>query len=169
MPEAILYTSNSGFTKQYAELLSGMTGLPAYNMANSIPPALRGKPVVYMGWLMAGGIQGYPKAAKKYDVRAVCAVGMAPSDMDQTAELKKRYRLAETPLFYMQGGFDMKRMRGLYKIMMGVMSKKILNDLPKEEERTQAQQDMYRMCTEGANMVSAAQLDGIAAWCGANP
>ncbi|MEG1523781.1 MAG: hypothetical protein RRZ24_04530 [Clostridia bacterium] len=163
MIHAILFTSNSGFTKQYAELLSKATGLPAYNTANSIPPAMRGKPILYLGWLMAGCIQGYKKAAASYDVRAVCQVGMASFQPELNEQARKKYKLT-VPVFYLQGGFDINRLSGIYKLMMQVMSKKIIADLSKVETRTPEQDDIYQMATVGRNCVNAENLREVLAW-----
>lgn len=35
-----------------------------------------GSEIIYLGWIMAGGIKGYKEAAKLYKVRAVCGIGM---------------------------------------------------------------------------------------------
>ena len=167
MITAILYTSNSGYTKRYAEMLAAKTGLPAYNTANSIPPQTRGKPVIYMGWLMAGTVQGYAKAAKHYDIRALCPVGMAPPEQDQCQEIIKRQKLA-IPVFYLQGGFDMKRLHGIYKMMMGLMRKKIQADMDRAAQRSKQQEDMLEMVTQGKSCVDEANLAQIENWLSAN-
>ena len=35
-----------------------------------------GSEIIYLGWIMAGGIKGYKEAAKLYKVCAVCGIGM---------------------------------------------------------------------------------------------
>lgn len=165
MITAIVYTSNTGYTKQYAEMLSKATGLPAYNLANSIPPAARGADVIFMGWLMAGGVQGYKKANKLFHVCALCAVGMSPAEPDQTAGIKKRYGVTDAPVFYLQGGFDINKLTGIYKFMMKVMCKKILGDLAKTTERTPEQEAVYQMATVGLNCVSEEYLKPVIEWC----
>lgn len=48
--DSIIYTSESGFTKKYAELLSQKLGLPAYELkAIRSAPAKDGDDVVYLG------------------------------------------------------------------------------------------------------------------------
>ncbi len=55
--DAIVYTSNTGSTKRYAELLSQMTGLPAFALATRrISSANAG--IIYLGWIMASGVKG---------------------------------------------------------------------------------------------------------------
>lgn len=70
--DAIIYTTNTGSTGQYAKLLSQETGLPAYSLAKAKKRVFAGAEVVYFGWIMAGSVKGYAGAAKKYQVRAVC-------------------------------------------------------------------------------------------------
>ena len=57
----LVYTSATGFTARYAQLLSRRTGLPclALERAKELPA---GTGVVYLGWLCAGGIKGLKKA-----------------------------------------------------------------------------------------------------------
>lgn len=65
MPNAIVYTSNTGYTQQYALMLANQTGLPVYSLEESVARLPAGNSIIYLGWLMAGRVQGYPKAAKR--------------------------------------------------------------------------------------------------------
>ncbi len=164
MIAAILYTSNSGFTREYAELFAEKTGLSAHNIQNSIPSAVRGKDVVYMGWLMAGNVRGFQKVNSKYNVRALCVIGMASKEQDQITEIKKRYGLTDTPAFYLQGGFDINKLQGVYRPMMNVMRKKIRGDLEKLTARTPDQEALYQMATVGRSCVSEGNLAEVLGW-----
>ena len=75
---AIVYTTNTGYTKKYAELLSKHTGLPLYSLKDATKLS-KGEPIIYLGWLMAGVIKGYKRASKSFTVSAVCGVGMGES------------------------------------------------------------------------------------------
>ena len=50
--DAIVYTSKTGFTEEYAKLLGEKTGLPVYSLNKS---GLLGKDskVIYLGWIHA--------------------------------------------------------------------------------------------------------------------
>lgn len=74
--KAIVYTSNTGSAAQYAALLAKETALPVYALAEAVKKLPRGTEILYVGWLMAGTVKGYKKAAKRFAVQAVCAVGM---------------------------------------------------------------------------------------------
>ena len=114
-PTAILYTSNTGYTRQYAQMLGGKLGLPVYPLQEAFSELPRGSSVIYLGWLMAGKVQGYAQAAKRYRIGAVCGVGMGATG-SQIQDLRRANALPDSlPVFTMQGGFDMNRLRGIYK------------------------------------------------------
>lgn len=68
--EAIIYTSNSGSTAKYAEMLSHELHLPTYNLKGAKQKVPAGAEVIYLGWIMAGKIKGYSKASEKYNIKA---------------------------------------------------------------------------------------------------
>lgn len=96
---SIVYTSNTGYTAEYARLLGEKTGLPVYSLTEAEQKLAAGNCVIYLGWLMAGKVQGYKKAAKRYKVQAVCGVGMGGNG-SQLEEVRKANAIPEkTPLF----------------------------------------------------------------------
>ena len=74
--KAIIYTSNTGSTAEYAQLLGKELNLPVHSLQQAKNKVPAGSEIIYLGWIMAGGIKGYKEAAKLYKVRAVCGVGM---------------------------------------------------------------------------------------------
>lgn len=101
--KTIIYTTNTGSAERYARLLSQETGLPACSLAEAKKKVPSGAEIIYLGWIMAGSVKGYADAAKRYQVRAVCAVGMGQTGT-QTDEVRKKNRIpASIPLFTLQG------------------------------------------------------------------
>lgn len=47
--DAIVYTSNTGSTKRYAELLSQMTGLPAFALGDAKDKLSANAGIIYLG------------------------------------------------------------------------------------------------------------------------
>ncbi|HHU05582.1 MAG TPA: flavodoxin domain-containing protein [Clostridiales bacterium] len=129
MIRAIVYKSNTGFTKKYAELLSAETGLPYYALSENRVKS--GEPVIFMGWLSAGKIKGYSKALKKYDVRAVAGVGLRAQDSAALNELITQNKISDVPAFYLRGGLDMNRLRGMNKFLLK-MFYKMMSDKAKD-------------------------------------
>ena len=163
-PTAIVYTSNTGFTAEYASLLGGETGMPVYSMEEAekrLPPH---SPILYMGWLAAGKVQGYDKAVTKFNLQALCAVGMGKNG-SQLEDVKKANNLPEgLPLFTLQGGFDLKKLRGVYRLMMLVMSKTVAKKLAAKTDPTPDESDMLELFQNGGSRVSLENLGPVLAW-----
>ena len=51
--DAIIYTTNTGSTEQYAKLLAQKTGLPTYSLAEAKKRNFVGAEAIYLGWIMA--------------------------------------------------------------------------------------------------------------------
>ena len=110
---AIIYTTNTGSTEHYAKLLAQKTGLPAYCLAKAKKEVFVGAEVIYLGWIMAGSIKGYANVAKRYQVRAVCGVGMGQAGTQTDSVRKKSAIPAGIPLFTLQGNFNVKKLHGI--------------------------------------------------------
>ncbi len=160
--DAIIYESNTGFTKKYAEMLAKSENLPVYS--SSDPGAPEGSEVIYMGWLMAGKVKGLKKARARYDVKAVCAVGMGPETGGQTADISAKNPVGNVPLFYLQGGFDMARLKGIYRFMMKAMQRTIGSKLESKQDITAEERDMLDMINNGRDCVNPESLAKIKAW-----
>ena len=52
-PSAIIYTSKTGHTRQYALLLGKEIGLPVYSYDDSVSKLPGGSNVIYLGWIHA--------------------------------------------------------------------------------------------------------------------
>ena len=160
---SIVYTSNTGYTAEYARLLGEKTGLPVYSLAEAEQKLAAGNRVIYLGWLMAGKVQGYKKAAKRYKVQAVCGVGMGGTG-SHLQEVRKANAIPEkTPLFTLQGGFDIQKLSGVYKLMMTIMVKTAGKGLAEKQNRTPDEDVMLEMLTQGGSRVSADNLAEVLA------
>ncbi|MDY4968821.1 MAG: hypothetical protein SO101_00965 [Lachnospiraceae bacterium] len=110
---AILYTSNTGHTRQYALLLGDRLGLPVYSLAEANEQLPKGSPVIYLGWIHASHIKGYSCAAKRFVVCAVCGVGLCDTGT-MTSEVRTATSIPENiPLFTLQGGLERGKLKGM--------------------------------------------------------
>ena len=117
---AIVYLSNTGTAKRYAEALSAKTGLPCV-AADRFDNAADN--VVFVGWVLGGEIQGLKKLRESgVPLRAVAAVGVLANEAQQ---VKEKNCAAEEPFFFLPGAFDLKKQKGLYKLMCGMLVKAI--------------------------------------------
>lgn len=156
---AILYTSNTGYTRAYARMLGEAAGLPVYDMKKDGP--VPGAPVVYLGWLRAGRVVGLKKAARRWKVRACCAVGMAPPG-EQEEELGEF--MPGIPVYYLRGGYNGKALRGIDRVMMSMMERVIARTARQEHPQTPETTEMLRAVRQGADWVGREQLEPVLAW-----
>lgn len=161
---AIIYTTNTGSTEHYAKLLAQITGFPVYSLAEAKKRVFAGAEVIYLGWIMAGSVKGYAEAAKRYRVCAVCAVGMGQTGTQADSVRKKSAVPADIPLFTLQGNFDVKKLHGIYRLMMEIMVKTAGKGLAEKKGRTPEEDDMLDMMRCGGERVKAENLSAVLDW-----
>ena len=162
--DAIIYTSNTGSTEQYARLLAAETGLPAYALAEAGKAVPSNAKIIYLGWIMAGTVKGYAAAAKRYQVCAVCGVGMGQTGTQTDNVRKKTTVPAKIPLFTLQGNFDTKKLHGVYRPMMELMVKAVGKELSERPDRTSEEDDMLDMLLHGGTRVRFNNLSAVLDW-----
>ena len=162
--EAIVYTSNTGNTGQYAQMLAARTGLPVYSAKDAETALPQGASVIYMGWIRASVIVGYREAAARYAIVCVLAIGMGETG-GQLVELRRKNGLAESlPLFTMQGGLFPSKLRGMNAFMINFSRRKAIKVLKAERKRTEAQNAMLIMLSKGASFVQEKHLQKPLFW-----
>lgn len=157
-PEAIVYTSNTGFTARYARMLGEKTGLPVYNIRD----IKRDKQlsIIYMGWLMAGNVKDFKKAFAGFDVRAVCGVGLCPTGA-LLDEVRKTAKIPnDIPLFTVQGGMDHSKLTGVNRFMI----KMLVRMLGKKKDMSEKERAMLDMIRAGGDFVDEANLLAVLDW-----
>ena len=106
--KAIVYTSQTGHTQRYAQMLAERTGVPAYSLKEAGKSLRRGEEIFYMGWLMAGTVKGLQSAMDRYTIRGAAIVGVSPQgngDLWTEARINGGYSDSGGRLFYLQGGY----------------------------------------------------------------
>ena len=161
---AIIYTTNTGSTEHYAKLLAQETGLPAYSLIEAKKVIPSGTEIIYLGWITAGSVKGFANAAKLYRIRAVCAVGIGQTGTQTESVRKKAAVPAAIPLFTLQGNFNVKKLHGVYRLMMEIMVKAAGKSLAAKKDRTPAEDDMLDMMLHGGERVKAENLSAVLNW-----
>ena len=163
---AIVYTSNTGFTAQYAGLLGAKRNLPVYSLDAAKRELDAGAEIIYLGWLMAGQVKGYKQAAKLYKIAAVCGVGMGAGG-SQIQEIRKQNAISENiPLFTLQGGLELENLHGIYKFMMSIMKRTVGKKLAAKGDKTSDELDMLDLLINSGSRVSEENLRPVLDWCG---
>ena len=159
---AIVYTSGTGYTARYAALLSEKLGLPAHTLTDAVKSLPAGTPVIYMGWLMAGSVKDYKKAARRFAIDAVIGVGLGDTGAQDDAARKACKLPADVPVFTLQGGMDLEKLRGPYKFAIKMLTK----GMAAQKNRTPAEDRMLELLQKGGDYVSEKELAAVLAWAG---
>ena len=106
MIQAIVYESNTGFTKRYAEALANKTGLPLYSVAESRKSVAKGSDIVFLSWVSGGAVVKLDKAKVYFNIRAVGAVGLSTPTPEREAAIVSHHQL-DVPVYCLPGGFDL--------------------------------------------------------------
>jgi hypothetical protein len=156
MIQAIVYKSNTGFTAQYAKLLSEELSLPMYSIKEAKKALEKDTKIVYLGWLLGGMVQGFKQAKKRYFVLAYAGVGMGEKSVKVENDLVKQ-NPSESEAFYLQGGFDKTKLKGFYKFLMSLVVKM----MSKQENKDENTKRMLEMYNNSENHVSKENLTEI--------
>ena len=161
----IIYRSNTGFTREYAEMLGKAEKLKVYSAREAADSVPAGEPVFFMGPLMAGHITGIDKAVKRYTVKGVCGVGMSPPSQQTLDALAKANYDPGAPIFYLQGGWAPDRVGWFKRRMVNMVTKSTREALRgKGHRRTHAEEAQYQMLLKGGSFVSFDNLRSICVW-----
>ena len=153
----IIYCSNTGSSKKYAELLSEKTGLPCvdYTKRAGVSPE---EEIIFIGWIMAGAIQGLKEVRESFsNIKAICGVGMMKGEKYEE-ETKAKNEITE-PYLFLPCDFDMSKLKGMYKMMMGMMLKMIKGKA--KESGDEKAGEMIKMLEDGIILFDEAELDSV--------
>lgn len=162
--KAIVYTSNTGSSKAYAEMLGAKTALPVYAWDDAVKTLDAGTGILYIGWLMAGTVVNLKKAQKTYAVRAVCAVGLTASE-EMVQNVRARNKLpADMPLFLAQGAYDSKKLQGMYRFAMSIVGSILDKKISAIPNRNAEEERILTMLRDGGSGVHEDYLAPLLSW-----
>lgn len=165
---AIVYTSRTGFTKRYAQLLAKRTGVSAYSWKEAAERLPRGSEIFYMGWLMAGSVQGLGRAMDRYTVRGAAIVGISPAgngDLWTEAKINGGVSDGGGRVFYLRGGYAPEKLGWLQRFLMRRMGASVIKKVEaKGSAATADEREMAALFRSGGDCVREEALEEIAVW-----
>lgn len=157
---AIVYTSGTGHTRQYAQLLGLRSGLPVYALSEAERELTAGTAIVYLGWIHASHVKGFDRAIRRFSIQAVCGVGLCDTGT-LIREVRQATKIPENiPLFTLQGGMDRSSLRGMDKLMISMLT----NGLSAQKQRTAQDQRMLELLQTDASYVCEENLSAVLEW-----
>ncbi len=162
--KAIVYESETGHTKRYAEMLGEKIDLPVYTIKEAKAELEKGSSIIFMSWI-AGGKLVKSSKIKRYNTAAVCAVGISPPSYSGEIfdEISESCGIERKNIFYMQGGVSINKLHGIYKIMMNAMISAV-EKASEKDCKAKVNQEMASMLKGKKDFVDAKNLFGIISW-----
>ena len=160
----IVYTSKTGFTREYAQMLGRAAGLPVCALDEATGKVGPGSDILYLGWLMAGHISGIDHAVKRFHVRAACGVGMTPPGDKVLQDLARSNYVPNAPIFYLQGGWAPKKVGWLQRRMVGMATRGLRQSLQQKRERTPQEHRQLDLLLRGGSCVAFRNLTPLLEW-----
>ena len=120
----------------------------------------------YLPWLDHGRLcQGLCRGRKALPGTAPSAVSAwGKPEHKRTTRGKSRLIPADIPLFTLQGNFDVKKLHGVYRLMMEIMVKTAGKGLAEKKDRTPEEDDMLDMMLHGGERVKEENLGAVLDW-----
>lgn len=131
MKAIVIYKSNTGFTKKYAEWIAEALSCSAVSVENAKTIKLSEyDTLVFGGWFFAGSLKGLKEMKEKLIAfngkKILFATGSRPAQdpgaMQALNACLTQEERKTISTFYMQGGLDYTRMGLVHKMMMKMMS-----------------------------------------------
>lgn len=151
MKTIVIYNSQTGFTKWYAEWIAHETGADCIELSAAKRKSMNTyEAIVFGGWACAGGIRGlswFKRNINKWSGKKLIAfcVGGSPLESSEIEPfLKKNFtedELKKVSVFYCPGGFNYEKMSALSKLMM----KMFIKMLKAKKDITEAEKQMIKM------------------------
>ena len=133
MEHIIVYGSQYGSTRRYAEKLSEQTGIPAVGYKD-VPNLSDMKIIIYLGGLYAGGVLGLAKTLRNFSLQdgqklILVTVGLADSNEPENqhnirTSLQKQLPaglLDQAKIFHLRGGIDYQQLSFGHRTMMKLL------------------------------------------------
>ncbi|MCI8551293.1 MAG: flavodoxin [Lachnospiraceae bacterium] len=152
MKPVILYHSQTGFTRQYAEWMAGELSCPCFSFEERKRIDFsRYDTIIFGSWCHAGKLKKYKwfqemLPAWRGKRKAVFAVGASPAGAQQIEQFLKTLTVPgeEMAAFYLPGGLRYERMGAASRIMMKAFSAMVNGKKQKTLEEEQMAQMVSR-------------------------
>ena len=170
MKTLIIYGSQYGSTKRYAERLAEMTGIEAvdYKDAKNINDYER---IIYFGALYAGGVTGLKKTVSKMSSGQeliIATVGLAdPTDSENVKSIRNSIKSQipsefydESKIYNLRGAIDYSQLRLKHKVMMSLLHSKV-SKMPESELNAEAKAmlETYGQKVDFVDFTTLEQID----------
>ena len=158
----VVYESNTGFTERYAKMFAEKANLECWSLYMARIKVPKHSDIIYFGNVESGEVAKLKKARKRYNILAVCPVGLSMGTDAVKEALREKNKLTENSpaMFYLQGGYDGEKNVGLGATFINL----IVKDLESKEELDAVEVQMLNDLKNGADYVKEENLAPLLRW-----
>lgn len=137
MIDTIVYNSKTGFSKEYAEIISKKLNCNMYSIKEAKKKLLKNSEIIYISSISATRIRKLAKVSRIFDVKYVLAVGMLDYDEDYESKIFANNFQINNKLYYLPGGLNYKKLNLINKCLINIMKKyyKMLEKTAKKQNK----------------------------------
>lgn len=167
MKTVVIYNSQTGFTRRYAQWIAEAAGAECVELEGAKKRSFDDyNAIVFGGWACAGGISKLKWFKSHMDDWAdkkliVYCVGGSPADSpDIPRALRSNFSDAQwekVKVFYLPGGFNYERMSPMSKMMMKVF----LRTLKAKKDKTEEEKGMVGMISHSYDISDRRYIEPI--------
>lgn len=167
MKTIVIYNSQTGFTKRYAEWIAEAAGADCFELSTAKKKDLTAyEAIVFGGWACAGSISKvnwFKSNIDKWADKKLIAfcVGGSPVDNPEIEQaLKQNFKEStsgKVSVFYCPGGFNYEKMSASSKLMMKIFIKM----LKAKKDKTEAEQEMIQKISKSYDISEKKYIDPI--------
>ena len=151
----VVYETQGGSSKKYAEWLAEKLDTVCES-ASEVKGDMDG-PMIYVGWRSGPMIVGLKDFSNRKNVIAAVCVGLERYDEKAMDTIRKKNGIDR--VFYVRGGMDRSKLSFGQKMLLGIVSVKMLlmNHSPEDKE-------IRKVMDHGGDFSSPDQLDEVVEW-----
>lgn len=167
MKTVVIYNSQTGFTKRYAEWIAEKSAADCYELTEAKKKNLDSyDAIIYGGWACAGGISKISwikNNIKKWGDKKIivfCVGGSPIENPEVEIAVKNKFNVKElekVPVFYCPGGFNYEKMSASSKIMM----KMFVQTLKRKKNKTEEENLMIKMISSSYDISDIKYIEPI--------
>lgn len=167
MKTAVIYYSQTGFTKRYAEWIAQAAEADCFELSEAKKKDMDPyEAIVFGGWACAGSISKLKWFKSKIHqwtgkkLIAFCVGGSPIDNPEIKSALKQNFSASELKrvhIFYCPGGFKYENMSAPSKLMM----KMFIKSLKAKKDKTKAEQEMIRMISSSYDISDRKYIEPI--------
>lgn len=105
MIDAIVYYSQHGSTKKYAEVCAKLLNVKCFSLDKAKKELKKNSSIIFFSSVKGAKLRKYGKVEGRYDIKMVCAVGILPKTI-LTIENIKNENIIYKPIIYLRGELD---------------------------------------------------------------